>query len=358
MQKKLSGVDIELGNESSKSAYGFAKETFVNRQSKPGEVKSKTEGGFSGLLQFGKLRIGIGSDGIGTKAEVAERTGIYHTLGYDLVAMVADDLAAMGFEPTNLSNVIDVDFLDKSIISELMRGLRDACNFAGIAITGGEIAELGNRIKGYGDKMHFNWSSTAIGILPDFLSQAPDGSRIQAGDRVIALRSRGFRSNGFSSVRRILQAKFGDKWHNAKYDNQETWGEKVLTPSLIYAPVINTIIAARKDLKSIVHITGGGIFDNFRRVLKVTDSGAELDNLFEPHPEMLKLQEYGNVSREDAYLWWNMGNGMLLTVSPEDEKEVLEILKQENYQAQSAGRIINSPEIQIRFKNCSLQKKY
>jgi len=175
MQKK-SGVNIDLGNKSSKIAYNYAIETFQNRKGKKGAVASKSKGGFSNLLIFGKERIGIGSDGIGTKAEIAERTGIYDTLGYDLVAMVADDLAAMGFEPTNLSNVIDVDYLDPEIIDSLMKGLKDACNFAGITITGGEIAELGNRIGGFGGKMHFNWSSTAIGILPENLPDGIDGS--------------------------------------------------------------------------------------------------------------------------------------------------------------------------------------
>ncbi len=357
MQKK-SGLDIELGNKSSKIAYNYAIETFQNRKGKRGAVASKSKGGFSNLLIFGKERIGIGSDGIGTKAELAERTGIYNTLGYDLVAMVADDLAAMGFEPTNLSNVIDVDFLDTEIIDALMKGLRDACNFAGITITGGEIAELGDRIGGYGNKMHFNWSSTAIGILPENLKEAIDGSNIKEGQKIFTLKSRGFRSNGFSSIRRILKQNFGEEWHNKPYDNKTTWGEKVLTPSLIYSPLINEIIASGTELKGIVHITGGGVFDNLRRALKLNNVGAKLNNLFKPLPEMLKIQELGNVSNEDAYLWWNMGNGMLLVADEKYTDNILQKAKQMNYDCRIAGTVIAGSNIQVEFPTFKLEKQY
>ncbi len=357
MQKK-SGVDINLGNRSSEIAYGYAIKTFPNRQGKQGAVGSKTNGGFSNLLLFGNQRIGIGSDGIGTKAELAERTGIYHTLGYDLVAMVADDLVAVGFEPTNLSNVIDVDFLDPEIIEHLMKGLSEACNFSGITITGGEIAELGNRISGYGEKMHFNWSSTAIGVLPDQLKEGIDGSKVKPGQLVFSLKSRGFRSNGFSSVRRIMQERFGDLWHLEKYDTTQTWGEVLLTPSLIYAPYITELVKMGVDLTGVAHITGGGIFDNFHRVLKVNKLGAQLDHLYEPLPFMKKVQEIGNISNEDAYLWWNMGNGMLFIADEQYQTDILQKAQQMQYECRVAGKVSAESTIQVNFPTFQLNKKY
>lgn len=357
MQKK-SGVDIELGNKSSEIAYGHAIQTFPNRQGKRGAVGSKTNGGFSNLLLFGNERIGIGSDGIGTKAELAERTSIYHTLGFDLVAMVADDLVAVGFEPTNLSNVIDVDFINPKIIDDLMRGLAEACNFSNITITGGEIAELGNRIGGFGEDMHFNWSSTAIGVLPENLTESIDGSQVQPNQLVFSLKSRGFRSNGFSSVRRIMQENFGDNWHNQMYDTSKTWGEVLLTPSLIYAPFITELIKDNINLTGIAHITGGGIFDNFRRVLKVNNLGANFDNLFEPLPFMKKVQELGNVSNEDAYLWWNMGNGMLFIADQKYEKQILEKAQQMQYECRVAGKVSAENTINVNFPTFQMSKKY
>ena len=356
--QKQSGVDINLGNHSSKVAFQYATDTFPNRNGKKGAVGSKTKGGFSNLLIFGNERIGIGSDGTGTKAELAERTGIYDTLGFDLVAMVADDLAAAGFEPTNLSNVIDVDYLDAGIVEQMMKGLRDACNLAGITITGGEIAELGNRICGYGDRMHFNWSATAIGVLPENLETDIDGSQIKEGDVIISLKSRGFRSNGFSSIRRILQENFGDEWHKTAYDDKTTWGEKMLTPSLIYAPVINRIIANNLIPKGMAHITGGGIFDNLRRVLKMTDTGAVLDNIFAPLPEMLRIQKLGKVTDEEAYLWWNMGNGMLLVVDSGDAEEIVREVRQAGYECQIAGRITACNDISVVLPTLKLRKRY
>ena len=166
------GYSIEEGNAASRNAYNWSKKTFANRAGKPGEPAQDLDGGFSNEIRFGTERLGISSDGIGTKIEVAERLNKYDTLGYDLIAMTADDLIAAGFVPTNLSNIIDVNHLDYDVVDQLMRGLHDAANFAQIAITGGEIAELGNRIGGWpGAKMNFNWCSTAIGILHPSLAQ-------------------------------------------------------------------------------------------------------------------------------------------------------------------------------------------
>ncbi len=355
---KKSGVNIDLGNQSSKVAFQYAVKTFSNRQGKKGAIASKTDGGFSNLLLFGDQRIGIGSDGTGTKAELAERTGIYDSLGFDLVAMVADDLAAAGLEPTNLSNVIDVDYLDVEIIEELMKGLKNACDFANISITGGEIAELGERIGGYGEKMHFNWSSTAIGVLPDNLETDIDGSQITPGDLIVSLKSRGFRSNGFSAIRRILEEKLGPEWHKTPYNEEINWGEKLLAPSWIYAPGITEIIKQQIIPKGIAHITGGGIFDNLRRVLKMNDYGAVLNDLFPPLPEMKKIQELGNIPDEQAYLWWNMGNGMFIVIEETDLSYTLKILQEKGYEARLAGRITRENEISIEMPNIKLQKKY
>ena len=210
------GYSIEEGNAASRNAYNWSKKTFQNRAGKPGEPAQDLDGGFSNEIRFGAERLGISSDGIGTKIEVAERLNQYDTLGYDLIAMTADDLIAAGFVPTNLSNIIDVNHLDYDVVDQMMRGLHDAANFAQVAITGGEIAELGNRIGGWpGAKMNFNWCSTAIGVLHPSLAQPLSGKTAQAGHAVVALRSPSFRSNGYSLARKTLQKVFGDNWHEA-----------------------------------------------------------------------------------------------------------------------------------------------
>jgi phosphoribosylformylglycinamidine cyclo-ligase len=374
---KPAGYDIDLGNACSRNAYAWSKKTFANRTGKPGEAAPDLEGGFANEIRFGNARLGISSDGIGTKIEVAERVGRFDSLGYDLVAMTADDLIVGGFVPTNLSNIIDVNTLDYEVIDELMRGLHDACNFAEIAITGGEIAELGNRIGGWpGARMNFNWCSTAIGSLHPSLERPLSGAAVHPGMAVVALRSPSFRSNGFSLARRTLQNLFGDNWHEAPYSelkikNEElriggkaagraesntqhsplnlpkTWGEVLLQPSLIYSPGVARALDAGLPLFAAAHITGGGLADNFRRVLK-NGVGAELTNLFEPLPAMQQLATLAGISPADAYLYWNMGNGMLL-VTDEDHADALAAhLQADGYEARVAGRTTAEAGITLR----------
>lgn len=353
-----SGLDIDLGNRCSQIAFDWAKKTFAYRNGKIGQIALHVDGAFSNLLNFNGQKIGISSDGIGTKIELAERTGIYHTLGFDLVAMTVDDLAVSGLVPTSLSNIIDVDNLDPKIIDALMGGLQQAAEVAQIAITGGEIAELGSRISGYGSRMHFNWCATALGILHPTLDAPIDGRDLCEGDIVVALQSPGFRSNGFSAIRRIMQTCFGDNWHNVNYNQNQTWGEVLLTPCLIYAPAIEALLDADIRPKGMAHITGGGIADNFRRVLKVNQLGADLDNLFPPSDFMLALQAMGHISDEQAYTWWNMGNGMLIALSGGDALKALARLKDKDYQAKAVGKIISEKIIRLKTANTTLVNTY
>ena len=284
---------------------------------------------------------------------MAERVGRYDTLGFDLVAMTADDLIVAGFVPTNLSNIIDVNHLDYGVVDELMRGLHDACNFAGMAITGGEIAELGNRIGGWpGAKMNFNWCSTAIGSLHPRLERPISGSTARAGMAVVALRSPSFRSNGYSLARKTLTRLFGDNWHEAAYDGPDadqypTWGAAMLAPSLIYSPGLTALLDAGLPLHGAAHITGGGVADNFQRVLK-NGLGAVLDDLFPPLPAMQRLCEIGGIAAETAYLYWNMGNGMLLVTEPDSAAAVVTALQASGYAAQVAGRLTAEAGITLR----------
>lgn len=365
--KATAGYSIEEGNAASKNAYHWAQKTFSARKGKPGEPAQDLAGGFSNEIRFGAERLGIGSDGIGTKIEVAERLDRYDTLGYDLIAMVADDLIVAGFVPTNLSNIIDVNTLNYGVVDELMRGLHDAAQFSQIAVTGGEIAELGNRIGGYpGAKMNFNWCSTAVGVLHPSLERPLSGANVRAGQAVVALRSPSFRSNGYSLARRALTKAFGEKWHEQPYEqsgaaqstdsneqltteNATTWGEVMLAPSLIFSPGVAAVLDAGLPLHAAAHITGGGIADNFKRVLK-NGVGAELYNLFKPLPAMEQLAKLAGITPQEAYLYWNMGNGMLLVTDEVQAEAVADTLRQHGYQAQVAGRITPEPGVTLRVR--------
>jgi phosphoribosylformylglycinamidine cyclo-ligase len=343
-----SGIDTNKGSNCSKTAYNWAKKTFINRINEPGEIQQRIDGSFSTMIDFNGVKIGISSDGIGTKIEMAERTGIYDTLGFDLVAMTVDDLAANGFVPTSFSNILDVDNLDNDIVDSLMKGLFEAANFSKIAVTGGEIAELGNRIGGYGDKMHFNWCATGIGILHKNLSAPIDGSNITDGDVIISVYNPGFRSNGFSLLRKILLENYGREWHKKPFDANISWGEAALTPSLIYSPLIIKLLDNKIDVNGIAHITGGGVVDNLGRLLKVNKKGAVLDNIFEMGDAVKELIRLGNVPLTKAYRYWNMGNGLLVVIPEAGLNKALALLNEiDSYKAKWAGKIIEDYKIEI-----------
>ncbi|MEJ2054032.1 MAG: AIR synthase-related protein [Calditrichaceae bacterium] len=356
MEKELnSGIDIDLGNQCSRIAYNWAKKTFTHREPGSGNPLMSADGGFSSLMDFNGVKIGISSDGIGTKIELAERTGIYNTIGFDLVAMVADDLAANGIETVNLSYILDVDLLDAEIVDELMEGLYEAAKFAKITVTGGEIAELGSRIGGYGSKMHFNWCATGVGILADG-KEMIDGKNIRPGDVIISLRSRGFRSNGFSLLRKIVAQNFGPDWHQVSYNQNQTWGEVLLTPSLIYSPLVAAMIKQNVKINGVVHVTGGGLADNLSRILKINQYGADLTDIFEPLPVMKKIQEIGQVPEEQAYQLWNMGNGMLIILGSEQLSDALALIRQNKYEACECGRITDKFTITIESRGIQAKR--
>ena len=331
-----SGVDIEKGDEASRLAYENAKKTFSSRKGMIGEPLVE-EGGFTGALDMGEYLLVQNDDGVGTKIEVAERIKKFDTMGYDLVAMVADDAACVGAECISISNTIDTNKVDANIIGPLTEGLAKACIENKIVVPGGEIAELGNAVNGN------LWNATAVGILQK--DKRITGENLASGDVLIGLHSAGFRSNGFSLVRHILSEAFGEDWHKEPYDDNQNWGEAVLTPSIIYHEMIMALHGRYKEpsqvkLKGVIHVTGGGIQGNLDRILKKTDLKVDLTNLPEPHATMKKLMELGNVSEDEAYKTWNMGVGMILIISPDEAEKTLQLCEQKNYKASKIGTIL------------------
>lgn len=314
-----SGVNMKLGDKCSEIAYNAAKNTFSGRKGMIGEPVLD-EGGFTGTLDMGDYYLVQNDDGVGTKIQIAEKMNKFDTLGYDLVAMVADDAACIGAETMTVSNTIDAKKLDEKTVTVMMKGLEKACLENKIVVPGGEIAELGNLVNGY------LWNATAVGIVEKH--KLITGEKIKAGDKLIGFHSQGFRSNGFSLVRHILNNRFGENWVNEKFDDTHTWGEITLTPSKIYSGAILTMHGRFKEpaiveLKGICHITGGGIPGNLPRILKRTGLGARLNNLPAPNPEMQKLMEMGNVSRSEAFETWNMGVGMIIVCNEVEKAQAV-----------------------------------
>ncbi|MBD3330167.1 phosphoribosylformylglycinamidine cyclo-ligase [Candidatus Peregrinibacteria bacterium] len=339
---KESGVDIEMGDKCSALAYQAAQNTFSGRTNLIGQAVTDA-GNFTGAIDMGDYYLVQNDDGVGTKIQIAEKINEFKTLGYDLTAMVADDAVCVGAEPISLTNTLDVDKLDDSKIAPLMEGLSTACLEHKIIIPGGEIAELGNSVNGY------LWNATLVGIVEK--NKLITGKDIKEGDKIIGLKSSGFRSNGFSLVKHILNEKFGDGWAFEKYDPEMTWGQVTLTPSKIYSSAIMDMHGrykedAKVELKGVVHVTGGGIPGNINRVLKNSGLGANINSLPEPHEMIKKLMKIGNVDVEEAYSTWNMGVGMILISN--DFDQIKEICKKNDIESLIIGEV-KSGDINLNF---------
>ena len=340
---KESGVDVELGDRCSKAAYEAAKKTFAGRKGLIGEPVSD-EGGFAGLLDMGDFYLVQNDDGVGTKIEVAEKMKKFDTLGYDLVAMVADDAICMGAEVISVTNTLDAPSLDADMVEGLMEGLQKAALEQKIVVPGGELAELGSALNGV------VWNATAVGVVAK--DKVLNGSGIQVGDAIVGLKSDGIRSNGLSLARKILSDSFGESWVEEKYDASGSWGDVILTPSKIYHAAILNIVGRHGEskqhgIKGIVHNTGGGIQGNLPRLLKKHGLGAKLDSLIEPHHFMLKLMELGKVELEEAYKTWNMGVGMMMVTDSDKADDLIDALSKEGIESQVIGYVTGGEDIQF-----------
>lgn len=336
---KQSGVNISMGDKCSKIAYGEAKKTFAARKGMIGKPVT-VEGGFTGMLDFGNFYLVQNDDGVGSKIAIADALKKYDTLGYDLLAMVADDAVCVGAETISITNTLDTSKISDKVVAPLLAGLRKACNEQHVVIPGGELAEMPDLVKGN------VWNACAVGVVEKkkFIS----GKGIKPGDKIIGLRSRGFRSNGYSLIRYILRKKFGAKWENKKFNSKQTWGQITLRPSIIYSNALLDIIGrfgkpAKAKIKAIVHVTGGGIPGNITRILG--NLGARLDSLPLPHKPMLELQKLGNVSDKEAYKVWNMGVGMILISN--DYEKIKSILKKHKIEAQIIGEVTSNKNVKL-----------
>lgn len=336
---KQSGVDIAEGDRCSAMAYAAAKKTFDARKGMFGKPVIM-EGGFSGALDFGDFYLIQNCDGVGSKIAVADAMKKYDTLGYDLLAMVIDDAVCVGAETVSITNTVDTNKVSSKAIEPMMKGLLKACREQKVVIPGGEIAELPDLMKGN------SWNSTAVGIVEK--KKFITGKNVKPGDKIIALQSKGFRSNGFSLVRHILKKKFGVNWHKKSYSGKKSWGDAVLTPSRIYSAALLGVLGryGKKrmvNVKALAHVTGGGIPGNLRRVLG--SYGARLDHLMKPHQMMLDLQELGDVNDREAYRAWNMGIGMLIITN--DVAAIENAMKKEKIPMQVIGEVTKESGIQM-----------
>lgn len=266
-------------------------------------------GGFGGFAGGIKLPRGytdpvlmMSTDGVGTKAELARATGLLDGVGWDLVAMCIDDLAAAGAVPIAMTDYIATGRLDVDRMTRIVTSIAQACAAAGVALVGGETAEH----PGVMAPDVFDVAGTALGVVED--GNQVDGSAIAAGDVVIGIDSPNARSNGFSLIRRVM----ADQFDNHLPGDSLTIVERLLEPSVLYTPFANAIQALRPH--GLVHITGGGIPGNLPRVLPRTVD-AEIDTaLWNPPTIFGAIQRTGSIGDQEMFRTFNMGIGFVAIV--------------------------------------------
>jgi phosphoribosylformylglycinamidine cyclo-ligase len=296
-------------------------------------------GGFAGLFDASCLAgyrhplLASATDGVGTKVVIAQRLGVYDTIGIDLVAMVADDLVVCGAEPLFLTDYVVCGRVEPERVAAIVGGVAEGCVRAGCALIGGETAEHPGHLAP-GD---FDLAGAATGVVE--ADRLLGAERVGPGDVVIAMASSGLHSNGFSLVRRVV-SEAGPALGLATVPPElgRPLGEELLTPTRIYARDC-LALAAGCDVHAFAHVTGGGLALNLSRVLP-PDADAVLDRAtWRPQPVFGLLAGRGGIAEAEMERVFNMGVGMAAVVAAADADAALRLLASRGVPAWPAGEI-------------------
>jgi phosphoribosylformylglycinamidine cyclo-ligase len=298
---KKSGVDIDKANN------------FVSW------IKAKVPsiGFFSGFYKINNKQTIVGScDGVGTKLKVAQLVNKHNTIGIDLVAMNVNDIIVCGAKPIFFLDYIAVGKLNLNIMKNIMEGIIDGCKIAGCNLMGGETAEMPDMYK----NGEYDLAGFACGIVNE--KDIIKGRDIKDGDILIGIKSSGLHSNGYSLVRKVFSEQ-----------EQKKYAKILLVPTKIYVKTILALLKKfkpNKDIKALVHITGGGFYDNIVRVLPKSYKAVIYKNLWSV-PEIFKIiQQKGKIELKEMYRTFNMGIGMVIVVNKNKVEQILQFLGKES----------------------------
>ena len=334
-QKSLSykdaGVDIDAGNALVERIKGVAKRT------RRPEVMAGL-GGFGALFElpqgYKEPVLVSGTDGVGTKLRLAMDLNKHDTIGIDLVAMCVNDLIVGGAEPLFFLDYYATGKLNVDVAADVVKGIGDGCEMSGAALVGGETAEMPGMYEGE----DYDLAGFCVGIAEK--SELIDGSKVKAGDTLIALASSGPHSNGYSLVRKIIEVSGADL-------NEDLAGqplkEALLAPTKIYVKSILKLINA-SDVHALSHITGGGFQENIPRVLPEGAKAVIDTNSWDLPPVFQWLQEKGNVEPLEMYRTFNCGVGMIAAVPAEKADAAVALLNAEGEQAWIIGQIADAAD--------------
>lgn len=335
MEKKLTyrdaGVDIDAGNYSVSLIKDSVKATY--RPEVLGDL-----GGFGGLfaLQSAKYKEPVlvsGTDGVGTKLRLAFMLNKHDTVGQDAVAMCVNDILVQGAEPLFFLDYLAVGKLDPEQVAAVVQGVAHACRESGCALIGGETAEM----NGFYPVGEYDIAGFAVGVVEK--SKIITSERVKADDVLLGLPSSGVHSNGYSLVRKICFEHKGFKGDEYIEKLGRTIGDELLIPTRLYPHVCLPLIE-KFDIHGMVHITGGGFYENIPRALPENMS-VSIDAATWRMPMIFRLlQEWGNVDWKEMYRTFNMGIGMVLIVSAEEAEKIKQHLASVGEACYEIGKVV------------------
>ncbi|HEX6594106.1 MAG TPA: phosphoribosylformylglycinamidine cyclo-ligase [Bacillota bacterium] len=332
---KKAGVDVEKGYEAVERMKKHIAKT--NRPEVLGGI-----GAFAGLFDLTSLPyeepvLVSGTDGVGTKLKIAFQMDKHDTIGIDLVAMCVNDIVAQGAQPLFFLDYIACGKNNPEVIEDIIQGVSEGCVASGAALIGGETAEMPGMYK----ENEYDLAGFAVGIAEK--SELITGDDILCGDVIIGLPSSGIHSNGYSLVRKMIE----------NLDLEQTYeglsrplGEALLAPTKIYAKAI-AAVTKEATIKGISHITGGGFYENFPRMLP-DGLGVQLERSSWHVPEIFHfLQEKGNIPDREMFSVFNMGIGMALVVDEREADNVLSIVQTYEKDAAIIGSVTSTEGVHL-----------
>lgn len=315
MKYKEAGVDIDSAEVFKAKIKKLVKQTYS--QYVVGDI-----GLFGSLFKCpykGKDYLIVSSvDGVGTKTIIANLVGDHTTIGYDVVSHGANDIVCQGAIPLFFMDYIGVDRLNQGVLLQLMKGMVRCCKEIGCSLIGGETAQMGDVYR----EGEYDLVGCMIGIVKK--SKVINGKKIKVGDVLIGLKSWGLHTNGYTLARKVLLKKYKVDTFIPKL--KTTIGESLLKPHRCYSNLVLNL-QKKVTLNGIAHITGGGFYDNIKRILPGKVDVIINPALWKKPPIFELIQEEGQIPLKEMYRTFNMGIGMTLFIKKEDTDKVLEKLK-------------------------------
>ena len=321
MDYKTSGVDIEAGR------------SFVNEIKESVKSTHRPEvlggfGGFNGMMripsEYKNPVLVSGTDGVGTKLNVAKLANDHHGIGIDLVAMCVNDVITSGAEPLFFLDYIACGKIQSNILKQVVEGIVEGCKISNCSLLGGETAEMPK----FYESDKYDLAGFCVGVVEE--DKKIDGQKIQSGDKIIGIESSGFHSNGYSLLNDMLSK------HKLFFKDVP----ELITPTQIYSFVVSDLMKNSSTINGMAHITGGGLPENISRIIP-RGLGAKINYDSWPLPRIFyKIMMAGEIPPEEMKNVFNLGIGYCIVTSPDGEDNIHMIVNRNGLNSWTIGEVV------------------